>query len=163
MRYLDSLMKVKDINTNEGEVVEVFELLPNIDDEAFNEWSTFFRQNYCVDDILDLLINGTGMTKQEYLLSQKFPDAKEGFGPGTRSGDFAELLISDYLEFILGYVVHRERYKNKFNRSSSAQGTGVIGFKLYGTKPSSNDEFVTFEVKAQASGRKATNRLQGCR
>lgn len=50
------------------------------------------------------------MTKQEYLLSQKFPDAKEGFGPGSRSGDFAELLISDYLEFILGYAVHRERY-----------------------------------------------------
>ena len=160
MRYLDSLVKIKDINTNEGEIVEVFELLPNMDDEAFNEWATFFRQNYCVDDILDLLIQGTGMTKQEYLLSQKFPDAKEGFGPGTRSGDFAELLISDYLEFILGYVVHRERYKNKFNRSSSTQGTDVIGFKLYGTKPSPNDELVTFEVKAQASGTEAKNRLQ---
>lgn len=160
MRYLDSLVKIKDINTNEGEIVEVFELLPNIDDEAFNEWATFFRQNYCVDDILDLLIQGTGMTKQEYLLSQKFPDAKEGFGPGTRSGDFAELLVSDYLEFILGYVVHRERYKNKFNRSSSTQGTDVIGYKLYGTKPSSNDELVTFEVKAQASGIEAKNRLQ---
>ena len=54
---------------------------PNIDDEAFNEWATFFRQNYCVDDILDLLINGTGMTKQEDLLSQKFPEAKEGIWP----------------------------------------------------------------------------------
>lgn len=160
MRYLDSLVKVKDINTNEGEVVEVFELLPNIDGEAFNEWATIFRQNYCVDEILDLLIHGTGMTKQEYLLSQKFPDASDGFGPGTRSGDFAELLIFDYLEFTLGYIVHRERYKNKFNRNSSTQGTDVVGFKFVGYKPSSADEFITFEVKAQASGTKAKNRLQ---
>ena len=160
MKYLNSLIKIKDITTDEGEVVEVFELLPNIHDVAFNEWATCFRQNYCADDILDMLINGTGMTKQEYILSKKFPDAKEGFGPGTRSGDFAELLISDYLEFTLGYVVHRERYKNKFNRNSSTQGTDVIGFKLHGTKPSPDDEFITFEVKAQASGKEVKNRLQ---
>lgn len=160
MRYLNNLTKIKDIITNEGEVVEVFELLSNIDEEVFNEWAIHFRQNYCADDMLDLLINGTSMTKQEYLLSQKFPDAKEGFGPGTRSGDFAELLISDYLEFTLGYVVYRERYKNKFNRNSSTQGTDVIGFKLNGTKPSPDDEFITFEVKAQACGNKAKNRLQ---
>lgn len=160
MRYLSCLIKIKEIYTDDGEIVEVFELLSNIDDGMFNEWATYFRQNYCADDMLDLLINGTGMTKQEYLLSRKFPDAKEDFGPGTRSGDFAELLISDYLEFTLGYVVHRERYKNKFNRNSSTQGTDVIGFKCLGTKPSLEDEFITFEVKAQASGRTAKNRLQ---
>ena len=98
MSYLDSLVKIKDINTNEGEIVEVFELLPNIDDEAFNEWAIFFRQNYCADDMLELLVRGTGMTKQQYLLAHKFPDAKGGFGPATRSGDFSELLISDYLD-----------------------------------------------------------------
>ncbi len=159
MEYLSSLIKIKDITTDEGKIVEVFELLSNIDDVIFTEWATHFRQNYCPDDMLNLLISGTGMTKQEYLLSQKFPDAKDGFGPGTRSGDFAELLISDYLEFTLGYVVLRERYKNKFNRNSSTQGTDVIGFKLLGTKPSPDDEFITFEVKAQARG-DAKNRLQ---
>ena len=159
MEYLSSLKKIEDIITDEGEIVEVFELLSNIDDVVFTEWATHFRQNYCPDNMLNLLISGTGMTKQEYLLSQKFPDAKDGFGPGTRSGDFAELIISDYLEFTLGYVVLRERYKNKFNRNSSTQGTDVIGFKLLGTKPSPDDEFITFEVKAQASGY-AKNRLQ---
>ena len=160
MRYLSELTKVGNITTEEDEIVEIFELSSNISDECLNEWATHFRQNYCNDDMLELLISGTGMTKKEYLLSQKFPDAKDGFGPGTRSGDFAELLISDYLEFTLGYIVHRERYKNKFNRNSSTQGTDIVGFKFVGSKPSSADEFITFEVKAQASGTEAKNRLQ---
>ena len=160
MRYLNSLIKIKDVTTVEGEVVEVFELSSNIDNTAFKEWATHFRQNYCRDDQLELLVRGTGMTKQDYLLTYKFPDEKGGFGPGTRSGDFAELLISDYLEFSLGYTVHRERYRNKYNSNSSTMGTDVIAFKIIGTNPSVGDEFVTFEVKAQASGKDSKNRLQ---
>jgi len=159
MKYLDSLIKLKDVVTDEGESVEVYEL-STIDEIAFEEWAFFFRQNYCVDEVLTSLVNGTGMTKQEYLLSYKFPDAKESFGPGTRSGDFAELLIADYLEFSLGYFVPRERYKNKFNRNTSTQGTDVIGLKMAGTAWSLDDEFVTFEVKAQASEKEKKKRLQ---
>ena len=40
--------------------------------------------------------------KRIYCL-KSFQKQKKGFGLGTSSGDFAELLISDYLEFILGY------------------------------------------------------------
>ena len=160
MKYLDYLEKKENITTNEDEQVEVFQLSNGIDEDAFDEWSEAFRQNYCSDSILELLVKGTGQTKEEYLLSKKFPDKTEGFGPGTRSGDFAELLIADYLEFCLGYTVHRERYKNKFNRSSSTQGTDVIGFKILGVKDSTDDELVTFEVKAQASGTKPDHRLQ---
>ena len=159
MRYLDSLVKLKNILTDEGQPVEVYELT-DIEEPAFREWANHFRQNYCNDSILDSLVSGTGMTKQEYLLSNKFPDARDGFGPGTRSGDFAELLIADYLEFTLGYYVHRERYKNKFNRNTSTQGTDVIGFKFHGSNPSPEDEFVSFEVKAQASKTETKNRLQ---
>lgn len=98
MRYLNNITKIKDVTTAEGEVVEVFELSSNIENTAFNEWATHFRQDYCRDDQLELLVCGTGMTKQEYLLTYKFPDEKSGFGPGTRLGDFAELLISDLLK-----------------------------------------------------------------
>ena len=160
MTYLDNLIKIKDITTVEGEAVEVFELSTSIDDAAFSEWAAHFRQNYCSDELLELLVRGTGMTKQQYLLTHKFPDAKGGFAPGTRSGDFAELLISDYLEFSLGYIVHRERYKNKFNSNTSTQGTDVIAFKITGSRPSVDDEFLTFEVKAQASGKTSEPRLQ---
>lgn len=159
MKYLKNLKKVKDVITDDGDCVEIFELFPMIDNVDFNEWAFHFRQNYCDDDILDLLVNGTGLSKQEYLLRHKFPDIREGFGPGTRSGDFAELLISDYLEFILGYIVHRERYRNKFNSNTSTQGTDVIAFKFIDSKPV-DDEFVAFEVKAQASGSISKNRLQ---
>lgn len=160
MNYLNNLNKIKNITTTEGESIEVFELSNNIDDIMLNEWAVQFRQNYCSDELLDSLIQGTGMTRKEYLLNNKFPDSSRGFGPGTRSGDFAELLISDYLEYTLGYFVPRERYKHKFNRNSSTQGTDVIGFKFLGDKPLANDEMITFEVKAQASGNTPHNRLQ---
>lgn len=160
MTYLNNLIKIKDLVTVEGEVVEVFELSSDIDNVVFEEWAVHFRHNYCRDELLESLANGTGLTKEKYLLTYKFPDKSEGFGPGTRSGDFSELLISDYLEFTLGYIVPRERYKNKFNRNSSTQGTDVIAFKITGVKPSTDDELLTFEVKAQASGKVSENRLQ---
>lgn len=160
MRYLDNLVKIKEIITNDGDTVEVFELLSNMPDEIFNEWAAHFRHNYCSDQLLEQLISGTPYSKQEYLLAFKFPDAKVDFGPATRSGDFAELLISDYLEFSLGYIVPRERYTNKYNRNSSTQGTDVIAYKIQNSGPNSTDEMITFEVKAQASGTTAKNRLQ---
>lgn len=160
MRYLDHLIKLPSITTNSGDIVEVFELEADIDDSSLEEWAVHFRQNYCSDDILELLIDGTGMTKEEYLLSQKFPDKTNGLGPGTRSGDFGELLIADFLEYILDYTVPRERYKNIFNRSSSTQGADVLAYKISGTSNDPKDELVTFEVKAQASGNVPKNRLQ---
>ncbi|HRU95886.1 MAG TPA: SAVED domain-containing protein [Ruminococcus sp.] len=160
MQYLDYLIPLPSITTDNGDKVDVFELKADIDEPSLEEWAAHFRQNYCSDDILEILIDGTGMTKEEYLLSHKFPDKTDGFGPGTRSGDFGELLISDYLEFVLGYTVPRERYKNKFNRSSSTQGTDVLAYKISGTSNDPNDELVTFEVKAQASGNAPQNRLQ---
>ncbi len=160
MQYLKYLLQLPDIITNNGDIIEVFELKSDIDDLSLEEWANNFRQNYCSDDILDLLIDGTNMSKEEYLLSQKFPDKTDGFGPGTRSGDFGELLVSDYLEFIIGYTVPRERYKNKFNRSTSTQGTDVIAYRISGTPNDPNDELVTFEVKTQASGNAPKERLQ---
>lgn len=160
MRYLDYLVKINELTTDDGDVVEIFELLPNMPDEVFAEWAIQFRQNYVADSLLDLLISGTGRTKQEYLLEYKFPSATDGFGPGTRSGDFAELLVSDYLEFVLGFTVPRERYTNKYNRNSSTQGTDVIAFKIQNEEPGLSDELITFEVKAKASGDTPENRLQ---
>ena len=109
MQYLKYLKKLDNITTDSGESVEVYELLDEIDSDAFDEWSTHFRNQYCSDEILDDLVRGSGLSKKDFLLQYKFPDSTSNFGPATRSGDFAELLISDYLEFILGYFVPRER------------------------------------------------------
>lgn len=160
MEYLKYLSKLNNIITSEGETVEVFELNKNIDASSFDNWANHFRQQYCSDNIIDKLVEGSGLTKEAYLLKFKFPDENEDFGPGTRSGDFGELLVSDYLEYILGYSVPRERYKNKFNRNSSTQGTDVIAFKIFGEKDSPRDELITFEVKTQACKGTSKNRLQ---
>ena len=100
MKYLKYLIKQEDIVTDDGEIVEVYELSDNIDPISFDEWANHFRNQYCPDEIIERLVEGSGLTKEEYLIKNKFPDETETFGPGTRSGDFAELLIADFLEFI---------------------------------------------------------------
>lgn len=160
MEYLKYLIRQDNIETASGETIEVFELSDCIDSSSFDKWALHLRQQYCPDEIIDMLVHGSGLTKEEFLLKNKFPSETDGFGPGTRSGDFGELLVADYLEYILGYYVPRERYKNKFNRNSSTQGTDVMAFKIIGENYSSKDEFVTFEVKAQASNGAPKNCLQ---
>ena len=160
MEYLKCLTQLSNITTNTGEIVEVFELADDIDTSSFDEWAKHFRQQYCPDDAFDTMVRGTGLTKEQFLIQRKFPDETDDFGPGTRSGDFGELLVSDYLEFILGYSVPRDKYKIKFNRNTSMQGTDVIAYKIQGTKYSPQDELLTFEVKTQASKGTSENRLQ---
>ena len=62
---------------------------------------------------------GTGKSRSQYLLDLVFPDRANAPGPGVRSGDFAELLISDYVEFILGYWVPRGKYAEKGSRDET--------------------------------------------
>ena len=99
-----------------------------------------------------------------YLAGQfkiKFPDKTNGFGPGTRAGDFGEILIADYLEYIMGYWVPRTRYGNKVIRNESIKGSDTIGFKLDGNgEDSPDDALAIYEVKTQFSGRKPKPRLQ---
>ena len=54
--------------------------------------------------------------------------------------------MADYIEYIQSYYVPRIRYRSKFNRNTSPQGSDVLGFKL-GTTPSPRDEAIIFEVK----------------
>ena len=160
MQYLDYLVPLPSITTDNGDTVEVFELKADIDESSLEEWAVHFRQNYCSDDILEILIDGTGLTKEEYLSSIIFPDAKTAPGPSTRSGDFSEILISDYLQFRLGYAVPRERYQYKFNPNTSTQGTDVIAYRIIETGGNPNDELIIFEVKSQSKKKNGQNRLQ---
>lgn len=105
-----------------------------------------------MDDELDVLREGTGLSRRDYLLQQKFPSETEGTGPGVRSGDFAELLITDYLEYIRGYWTPRLKYTDKTNPSESKQGVDVVAFSHPNAKPpSKDDELVAFEVKSRLS------------
>lgn len=99
------------------------------------------------------------MSKKDYLLTLKFPAQTGTPGPSVRSGDFSEILISDYLEYILNYWVPRTRYSNKINRNSSPMGSDIIGFKLFDSNETNKDILTVIEAKASYTNT-TENRLQ---
>jgi hypothetical protein len=152
------------LTTADGIAVKVFELdIDHDDDPALTEWAKHFREHYCLDSQIDRLRRGTKKSRAEYLTELVFPDESDDFGPATRSGDFAEILIADLLESQFGFWTPRTRYDDKLVRNESPKGTDVLGFKFGGTdpsKPSKKDTLISFESKAQLSGKKPKARLQ---
>jgi hypothetical protein len=148
------------LNTTDGKEIEVWEFRHQDDSKLLSEWAAHFRNQYCSDKQIDSLRSGPGKSRTQYLNDLKFPDAKITPGPSIRSGDFAEILIADYLEFICNYWVPRFKHVNKTIRNESEKGSDIIGFKITQQESfSSNDEMVVFEVKATFSDTK-NNRLQ---
>lgn len=152
------------LETADGRTVSLFELVVDPEDNAtLAKWAKDFRQQYCLDSEIDRLRKGTNKSRAEYLKDLVFPDASDDFGPATRSGDFAEILIADLLENHLGFWTPRTRYADKLIRNESPKGTDILGFKFSpGSphKPSSGDAVLCVESKAQLSGSKPTPRLQ---
>jgi Cap4 SAVED domain len=149
------------LSTSDGCRIDVWELTVALTARYLSEWASEFRQHYCSDAEIDALRAGTGLTRSEYLTQLVFPDKSTAPGPGIRAGDFAELLISDYVEHLLGYWVPRGKYAEKANRDESVKGVDILGFRL--TNPSAStptDTLLAFEVKAQFSGGKYAGRLQ---
>jgi hypothetical protein len=151
----------KTLTTSDGHAVEVWELQHADDPAVLSAWAKHFREHYCDDAMLQKLVAGTGLTNAQFLTDQKFPDVKEKPGPSIRAGDFAEIIVADYIEYKLGYWCPRRfRYDSKFNRNESSKGCDVIGFKfVQDGAESPKDELFVFEAKAAASG-KPKSRLQ---
>lgn len=145
------------LTTGDGKTVKVFEFQHENNEEILSSWANHFRNHYCDDEKIDLLRNGTGHTRAEYLNALKFPDRGRP-GSSIRSGDFAEILISDYVEYVLGYWVPRTRYSDKAVRNESTKGVDIIGFKFVSDNADPADTMLTFEAKAKLTGN-ASNRL----
>ena len=139
------------LETADHNVVEVWEFQYNPDDdEIMSAWAKHFRNHYCLDSSIDVLRDGTGQSRGEYLENIIFPDPNNPPGPSIRSGDFGEILVADFLEFILGNWVPRTRYGSKDVRNESTKGCDIIGFKfLKDNDESPKDTMTIFEVKAQ--------------
>ncbi|WP_317897758.1 Hachiman antiphage defense system protein HamA [Aurantibacillus circumpalustris] len=158
--HISHLKNIGAVVTDEGISVEIFELdTAKIPAKIFSEWAKHFRNHYCSDSEIDQLRSGTSLSRAEYLEKFKFP-SNDGFGPGIRSGDFAEILVADYLEFVLDHWVPRIRYSRKIVQDESTKGSDVVGFKILDSKESVKDILTIFESKAQFSGAKAKPRLQ---
>ena len=149
----------KRLTTAEGKTVEVWEFRHRKDKAVLSAWAKHFRNHYCPDTDIDIL-KPPHYTRAEYLAKIKFPDSSVAPGPSIRAGDFGEILVADYLQYLLGYWVPRLRWNSKDIRNSSTKGCDIMGFKFISKRGSNNDTLAIFEVKAQFSGRKATPKLQ---
>ena len=147
--------------TADGKVVEVWEFHHETDEAILSAWSKHFRNHYCLDTEIDYYRRGYNYSRSEYLNKIKFPDPHEPPGPSIRSGDFGEILVADFLEYILGFWVPRTRYRDKDIRNESSKGSDIIGFKLLVDGSASPDDILcVFEAKAQFSGNSPNPRLQ---
>lgn len=151
----------KPIKTKDGALAEVWEVRFPTDTAILSQWADHFRKQYCLDCEIDDLRDGTGLSRRDYLTQMVFPDRENAPGPGIRSGDFAEILIADFVEYLLGYQVPRIRYDMKDVPNESTKGVDVLGFKIRSANFSPADELITCEVKASlTSFGQTTNRLQ---
>ena len=140
------------LSTTDGKTVRIINF-NHVDDEAMLiAWAKHFRNQYIQDEKIDEARNPMGLSRRDYLKNIKFPDIVRP-GASVRSGDFSEVLVADYVQFVLDYSVPRTRYDAKLNRNTSPNGVDVIGFKLVGGTESRRDEMITFEVKASLSAK----------
>lgn len=148
------------ITTTDGKTAEVWEFDHKPDDAILSAWAKHFRNHYCLDTDIDTLKPPT-LSRRDYLTDIKFPDRTSQLGPGIRAGDFGEILVADFLQYILGFWVPRVRWGSKVVRDESAKGSDVIGFKFHqqADQPSSDDMLFVFEAKTKFS-RSSENRLQ---
>ncbi|PNA05478.1 MULTISPECIES: Hachiman antiphage defense system protein HamA [unclassified Pseudomonas] len=143
-----------------GRSIKVYRFNHNaMDSSIMSDWARHFRNHYCNDQEIRYLKNPT-KTKSEYLITEKFPGESIAPGPSIRAGDFAEILIADYLQYIRNYAVPRTRYDRKIIANESIKGSDVIAFKKTPNVISENDELLIFEVKAKVTEKTKVNVLQ---
>lgn len=143
----------------DGLPIDIWELKVKKDDAVFSAWARHFRNHYCLDCEIDELRNGTGLCRSDYLCEYAFPDKSQPPGPSIRAGDFAEILVADFLEYIMSYWVPRFRYDEKTVRNESTKGVDILGFKFVSDEESLDDTLSVFEAKAKLTGN-PNNRLQ---
>ncbi|NTV46382.1 MAG: DUF1837 domain-containing protein [Chlorobiales bacterium] len=149
------------LKTADGNDVKVWEFQHQDDDDVLSAWAKHFRNHYCFDSEIDYWRRGYKFSRSEFLNYIKFPDPIAAPGPSIRAGDFGEVLVADFLEYLNGYWVPRTRYGDKTILNESTKGSDIIGFHVVKDgSASSKDKLAIFEAKAQFSGKKPTARLQ---
>lgn len=145
--------------TADGKDVEIWEFRHRDDDAVLSAWAKHFRNHYCLDSDIDFLKGQR--SRKDYLVDIKFPCTTTKLGPGIRAGDFGEILVADYLQWLLGFWVPRVRWSSKIVRDESPKGSDVIGFRFHkkSSKASPKDTLIVFEAKTKFSS-SGKNRLQ---
>ena len=161
MSHMKYFKKQTNIATNNGQIVTVYKLDIENEEPILNAWAKHLRNHYCLDSEIDFLRSGPGLSREEFLANIKFPNPRIGIGSAVMSGDFAEILIHDYIEFIEEYYTTRTRYREKVNRNSSTMGSDVLGYKCSDVNnPNVKDQLIVLEVKAQSRNSSPEPKLQ---
>jgi hypothetical protein len=101
------------------------------------------------------------MSRARFLREIVFPDSLAKPGPSIRAGDFAEILIADYVEYVLDFWVPRGKYSEKASRNESVKGIDIVGFRVISASGNSpQDVLIAFEAKAHLSATPYVKRLQ---
>lgn len=149
-----------DHTTADGSPVKVLEFRHENDDEVMKGWARHVRNHYCRDCDLDLM-KSPGQSRQDYLTNIKFPSTTSNLGPSIRAGDFGEILVADYLQWLLKCWVPRMRWGAKSVRDESPKGSDVLGFRFVQEgRVSRGDSLFVYEVKTKFSRRTTTTLLQ---
>jgi len=148
----------KKLLTADGKEIEVWEFQHQNDEKILYSWAKHFRNHYCLDAEIDFLKGR--LSRKDYLTNIKFPCITSNLGPGIRAGDFGEILVCDYLQYVLDYWIPRVRWSSKVIRDESPKGSDVIGFRFQSKDGiSDNDGLIVFESKTKFSN-SGGNRLQ---
>lgn len=149
-KYIGWIIKETGITIKDNIPLNCYRIDYEGDDAVLDDWALHIRRNYIDDDTLIEDSNANGMTVEQYLYKYIIPQKDEPLGPTARSGDMAEILISDLLEFVFNYSVPRYKLINRSGKNNSQQGTDVIAYKYHNADktPSSRDQLMSTEVKA---------------
>ena len=149
--YIDWLIEEKGVVLEGTHEVKSYRIDYSDDSEVIDDWALHIRRNYINDQDLTESAELNGMTIEQYLKKYVIPQKGEKLGATARSGDIAEIVVSDLLEFVMGYTVPRYKQMNRSGKNNSEHGTDVIGYKFYkkDKSPNEKDELVAAEVKAE--------------
>lgn len=123
-----------------------------LNEDMMNEWARGFKRNYITEENEEELYKGTGLTKEKYLEKMVFPNNGTRLGKSLMSGEFGELLVYDYFNFLLKYYTSRTRYLEKTVSYDAIKGIDVICYNIKNIQiPSENDSLIVAEVKTHSS------------
>lgn len=152
----------KSIPYSSGDEIQVYRLNNELlDDSSLNNWASGLRDNYVEEILLESLVKGTGLTQKEFLEKNIFPNYQNKLGASTLSGEFGEILVYDYINFVLEHYITRTRYLEKVNPDMQLPGSDVIGYQVKNiNRPSKSDHLIVAEVKTRSN--KTGNKKRLC-
>lgn len=162
MHFTDWFNFDKKITSQDGKEIEIWSFCyDESQKDVMSNWAREFRNLYRLDSKLDRLRSAEKLSRKDYLLRHAFPTREKGLGPSTRSGDFSEILVSHFLQYIKKYWIPSIiRYENKPVQDSSTKGSDVVAIKIVDDSLCNpNDELFVVETKSKYTDSKE-NKLQ---